>query len=224
MDLIGKKLVFVILISCPWFISGISVEYLYLNFIHRNLSDFASFNRFYQEFLRDIRQHRIIDTVSSPIDLEKLRSNHYTEDYLKNSVQYLASEKKKNLSNLEWNLHLVLRNRIWSAHCSWLQSKQSEFIFTRSANTSSSYSQYSQQFWLWTALPTHQTTSVSPWWLEKNYEHMTNIVFHFRMDRGFSFSCFNESHSFVGYVFCWWSFVSINIRRNISNNLHTCWE
>lgn len=88
MDLIWKKIVFVLIYS-PLFISSIDPEDFYLDLIQRNLSDSHAFKKFYQDFLRDIRQHRIIDTVSSPINLEKLRSNDYDEDYLKNSVRFV---------------------------------------------------------------------------------------------------------------------------------------
>ena len=89
MDLIWKKIVFVLIYS-PLFISGLSREDLYIDLIQRNLSDFGAFKKFYQDFLRDIRQHRIIDTVSSPINLEKIQSNDYDEDYLKNSVRFFS--------------------------------------------------------------------------------------------------------------------------------------
>ena len=123
MELIGRKIVLIFLISCPWLISSISLDSLYLNFIHRNLSDFASFNRFYQGFLRDARQHRMIDTVSSPIDLEKIRSNHYTEDYLKNSVKLFSQRKSFQLQtrslssamkqHLICSLLMVITQSIW---------------------------------------------------------------------------------------------------------------
>jgi len=74
------------LFSYPILILSNSIELSYLDLIHQNLRDFHSFNQFYQNFLHDIRQHRIIDTVVSPINLEKIRLNTYTEDDLKNSV------------------------------------------------------------------------------------------------------------------------------------------
>jgi hypothetical protein len=73
-------------IYCPIFTVSISIDSLYLDLINRNISDLTSFNKFYKDFLRDVRQHRIIDTVSSPIDVEKIQSKNYDVDYLKNSV------------------------------------------------------------------------------------------------------------------------------------------
>ncbi len=73
----------------PIIVTSISIDSLYLDLIHRNLSDFTSFNKFYKDFLKDVRHHRIIDIVSSPINVEKIRSENYDEVYLKNSVEFL---------------------------------------------------------------------------------------------------------------------------------------
>jgi len=83
------KKILIFWIFYPIFISSISIDSLYLDLIHRNLSDFKSFNHFYKELLKDVRQHRSIDTVSSPINIERIRTNNYDEDYLKNSVVFL---------------------------------------------------------------------------------------------------------------------------------------
>jgi len=85
MDWNWKKIL-IFSISYPILISSISIDSLYLDLVHQNISDFPSFNNFYKAFLKDVRHHRLIDTVSSPINLEKIRSNNYDEDYLKNSV------------------------------------------------------------------------------------------------------------------------------------------
>jgi len=87
MKLLWKKIV-IFSIYYPCLISSISIDSLYLDLIHRNISDLTSFNNFYKDFLRDVRQHRSIDTVSSPINIEKIRSKNYSEDYLKNSVGF----------------------------------------------------------------------------------------------------------------------------------------
>jgi hypothetical protein len=76
-------------IYSPFLVSSSSIDSLFLDLIQRNLSDFTAFNNFYKDFLRDVRHYRSIDTVSSPINLEKIRSNTYDEDYLKNSVEFL---------------------------------------------------------------------------------------------------------------------------------------
>lgn len=91
MDLIWKKIVLVLIYS-PLIISSIDQENFYLDFIQRNLSDLQALKKFYQDFLRDIRQHRISDTVSSPINLEKIRSKDYDENYLQNSVEMIFVE------------------------------------------------------------------------------------------------------------------------------------
>jgi hypothetical protein len=85
MDWNWKKIL-IFWISYPILISSISIDSLYLDLVHQNITDFSSFNNFYKDFLKDVRHHRLIDTVSSPINLEKIRSNNYNEDYLKNSV------------------------------------------------------------------------------------------------------------------------------------------
>ncbi len=76
-------------IYSPFLVSSSSIDSLFLDLIQRNLTDFTAFNNFYKDLLRDVRHHRSIDTVSSPINLEKIRSNTYDEDYLKNSVEFL---------------------------------------------------------------------------------------------------------------------------------------
>lgn len=93
MEFIWRKLLF-FLIFYPIFISSISIDTLYLNSLQQNLYDMKSFDKFYRDFLKDIKQHRLIDTVSSPIDIEKLRSNNYDENYLKNSVDLNDIKKK----------------------------------------------------------------------------------------------------------------------------------
>jgi hypothetical protein len=78
-------------ISYPLIISSISIDSLYIDLVHQNISDFTSFDHFYKSLLKDVLQHRSIDTVSSPIDVEKIRSNNYNEDYLKNSVEFFKT-------------------------------------------------------------------------------------------------------------------------------------
>jgi hypothetical protein len=80
--------ILILWISYPIVISSISIDSLFLNLIERNLTDFTSFNKLYQDFLKDVRHHRVIDTVSSPVDIQKIRSNNYDEAYLKNSVGF----------------------------------------------------------------------------------------------------------------------------------------
>lgn len=65
-----------------------SIDSIYLNLIHRNLSDYTSLNNFYRNILQDVRHHRIIDTVSLPINISKIRFNDYDEEYLRNSVRF----------------------------------------------------------------------------------------------------------------------------------------
>ena len=43
----------------PFIVSSISIDSLYLDLIHRNISDFTSFNNFYRNILQDVRHHRI---------------------------------------------------------------------------------------------------------------------------------------------------------------------
>jgi len=72
----------------PLIVSSISIDSLYLDLIHHNISDLISFDNFYKDLLRDVRQHRSIDIVSSPIDMVKIQTNNYDENYLKNSVGF----------------------------------------------------------------------------------------------------------------------------------------
>lgn len=58
-----------------------------LNETDRFSFDLDSFNRVYAAILRDVRQHRSIDTVSSPIDLSRIRSNNFDKTYLQSSVR-----------------------------------------------------------------------------------------------------------------------------------------
>lgn len=80
---------FVLIISCSIIVSASSIDSIFLNLIHRNLSDSASLNNFYRNILQDVRHHRIIDTVYSPINISKIRLNDYNEEYLKNSVRFI---------------------------------------------------------------------------------------------------------------------------------------
>jgi hypothetical protein len=91
MKSLWKKIV-IFWIYYPVLASSIFIDSLYLDFIHRNISDFTSFNNFYKDFLRDVRQHRIIDTVSSPINVEKIQSKKYNENYLKNFVGFVKKD------------------------------------------------------------------------------------------------------------------------------------
>jgi hypothetical protein len=72
----------------PLIVSSISIDSLYLDLIQHNISDLISFDNFYKDLLRDVRQHRSIDIVSSPIDVVKIQTNNYDENYLKNSVGF----------------------------------------------------------------------------------------------------------------------------------------
>jgi hypothetical protein len=67
--------------------SSSSIDLVFLDLIHRNISDYTSLNHFYRNILQDVRHHRIIDTVYSPINVSKIRLNDYNETYLKNSVR-----------------------------------------------------------------------------------------------------------------------------------------
>ncbi len=72
----------------PLIVSSISIDSLYLDLIQHNISDLISFDNFYKDLLRDVRQHRSIDIVSSSIDVVKIQTNNYDENYLKNSVGF----------------------------------------------------------------------------------------------------------------------------------------
>jgi hypothetical protein len=80
--------ILVVGIFYPYIVSSISIDSLYLDLIHRNISDFTSFDNFYRGILKDVNHHRSINIVSSPINVEKIRSNNYNEDYLKYSVGF----------------------------------------------------------------------------------------------------------------------------------------
>ncbi|CAF0895566.1 unnamed protein product [Adineta steineri] len=73
-------------------VSSLSIESLYLDLIHRNLSDYTSLNNFYRSILQDVRHHRLIDTVQSPINVSRIKSGNYDEEYLKHSCYESASD------------------------------------------------------------------------------------------------------------------------------------
>ncbi|CAF0974422.1 unnamed protein product [Adineta ricciae] len=91
MDVIWKG-AFVLGIVCPCLVGSASLDASYLDLVHRNVHDFNSFDQFYRDVLRDFRHHRPTDTVSSPINVEKIRSNDFDEDYLKRSCYETASD------------------------------------------------------------------------------------------------------------------------------------
>lgn len=130
-----------------------------IDLIHRNLSDFSSFDHFYRAFLRDIREHRTIDTVASPINLEKIRLNNYTADDIKNSVdkKNIYFEKEKHIS---FGIQ-VLWNSIRFALCTWLQSKDFKSLENWSSTSSTGYFEYSRKSWMWTTITANKTISVT---------------------------------------------------------------
>ncbi len=65
----------------------------FLDLIHQNINDSISLNNFYRIILQQIRHHRIIDTVYSPINISKIRFNDYNEEYLKTSVRFQKKRK-----------------------------------------------------------------------------------------------------------------------------------
>lgn len=67
-------------------VASASIESIYLDLVHRNLSDFSSLNTFYRNLLEEVHQHRMIDTVQSPINVSTIRAKNYDDTYLKNSV------------------------------------------------------------------------------------------------------------------------------------------
>ncbi|CAF1496238.1 unnamed protein product [Adineta ricciae] len=74
------------------YVSSASLDSIYLDLIQRNISDYTSLNNFYRSILQDLRQHRLIDTVASPINLSKIRSHQYDEEYIKTSCYETASD------------------------------------------------------------------------------------------------------------------------------------
>lgn len=92
-----------------------SMDSTFLQIIHRKINDTNSLNSFYRRILQELRQHRIIDTVTSPINVSKIRSNDYDQEYLKNSVEssFLRSKKVTRID-------LVLRNNLRSSSRTWL--------------------------------------------------------------------------------------------------------
>lgn len=101
MIIIWYRIVFSILYSSI-IVSSSTIDSIFLDFIHRNISDYASLNDFYRNILQDVRQHRTIDIVHSPIDVSKIRLNNYNEEYLKNSVRF------KEMIRLKLFLYVVL--------------------------------------------------------------------------------------------------------------------
>jgi len=82
------RIVFSILYSSIIVSSLSSIDFAFLDLIHKNISDYTSLNNFYRNILQDVRHHRIIDTVYLPINVSKIRLNDYNEEYLKNSVRF----------------------------------------------------------------------------------------------------------------------------------------
>ncbi|CAF4294026.1 unnamed protein product [Rotaria sp. Silwood2] len=73
-------------------VSSLSTKSIFLDSIHQNLNNYTSLDTFYRNILRDVKQHRSVDTVYSPINITKIRSNDYDEEYLKNSCYETASD------------------------------------------------------------------------------------------------------------------------------------
>ena len=96
-------------------VASASIESIYLDLVHRNLSDFPSLNTFYRNLLQEVRQHRIIDTVQSPINVSTIRSRNYDDGYLKNSVGLMRL-----INVMQSLLALVLRIDVRPARCSRL--------------------------------------------------------------------------------------------------------
>lgn len=81
------------LIYSPIFVSALLNKSIFLDFVYRNVHDYESVNKLYQSLLRDAKNHRSVDTVESPIDVKKIRSKDYDEDYLKNSVRFFIEDQ-----------------------------------------------------------------------------------------------------------------------------------
>ena len=84
MDHLKKLITFLFLLHST-VIASESIDSIYLDRVHRNISDFSSLNTFYRNLLQDIRHHRPIDTVISPINVTRIRLNGYDKSY-RNSV------------------------------------------------------------------------------------------------------------------------------------------
>jgi hypothetical protein len=85
MLIIWYKIIFSVIYSSI-IVSSLTIDSIFLDLVHRNISDNTSLNNFYRTILRDVRHHRAIDTVRSPINVSRIRSNNYNEDYLITAV------------------------------------------------------------------------------------------------------------------------------------------
>ena len=117
------------------YVSSASLDSIYLDFIQRNISDYTSLNNFYRTILQDLRQHRLIDTVASPINLSKIRSHQYDEEYIKTSVKIIV----KSIFAFDILPPVVLWNSVRSTCCSWLRQIRCKFIHFWSSITTSSH-------------------------------------------------------------------------------------
>lgn len=77
----------IVLSYSPMINSLTSIESKFLEYLHQNINDSSSLNHFYRRILQEIRHHRIIDTVTSPINISKILLHDYNEEYLKYSVE-----------------------------------------------------------------------------------------------------------------------------------------
>lgn len=79
--MIWRRIVFIL-------ISSSLVDSSVYHILLKNFSDIGTWNRFYRSVLHDSRRHTLTDTVRLPVNLTKIRSRHYDQSYLGNTVGY----------------------------------------------------------------------------------------------------------------------------------------
>ncbi|CAF1168709.1 unnamed protein product [Rotaria sp. Silwood1] len=84
--------IFFSLIYSSIIVSSLLNQSIFLDSIHQNIHDDTSLDKFYRNILRDVKHHRSVDTVYSSINVTKIRSNDYDEEYIKNSCYETASD------------------------------------------------------------------------------------------------------------------------------------
>ncbi|CAF1072477.1 unnamed protein product [Rotaria sordida] len=84
--------IFFSLIYSSIIVSSLLNQSIYLDSIYQNINDYTSIDKFYRSILHDVKHHRPVDTVYSPINITKIRSNDYDEEYIKNSCYETAAD------------------------------------------------------------------------------------------------------------------------------------
>ncbi|CAM2726371.1 unnamed protein product [Rotaria socialis] len=110
MTSIWYKIIFSLIYSSN-IVSCLLNNSIFLNFVHDNVHNYSTVNQLYRNILQDVKNHRSVDTVYSPINVTKIRTNDYDEDYLRNSCYESGADLLYahgfNKSNAKLSIHDV---------------------------------------------------------------------------------------------------------------------